>query len=274
MLPPTYGTAAATPPPARPAAARASRRAPTLGAVPELTPAARFACWFAAYADERTSLDEALDAITGRDTAHHLVGMEDDGGAATPMALGLGRLRAAGVDYVALSLPAPGDPVGLAGPASFNAEAVDAGEAVLLDGTGLGLVPTQVGAGVFWRVLEAAPPPPADLGEADRSLRLVLRDVADALAALDVARWRPEVADALLNLRRSGGPRLPPGMSPKAVALATTAARCRVIVDLAWEIGGETVTAHEADARAESLRPLDRAARHALAAACSAPVGR
>ncbi len=239
----------------------------------KLSPAARFACWFAAYAGGRTSLDEALDAIVDDDAAHHLVGLEGDGAAeATPLALGLGRLRALGVDYVMLALPAAGDPAGLAGPADFNSEAVDVGEAVILDGAGVGLVPVQVGAGVFWQVRPAAAPPPPDLGEADRGLRAVLREVADTLAALDVAQWQPDVADALLNLRRSGGPHLPPGMGQKAVAVATTAVRCRAIVDLAWQTDGATVTGRETDARLDSLRPLDRAARRALAAACSAPL--
>lgn len=237
-----------------------------------LSPGPRFACWFAAYARGDASLDDALDAITGPDAAHHLLGLDADADTATPLALGLGRLRASAVDHVALSLPATGDPAGLAGPADFNAEAVDAGEAVLLGGAGLGLVPSPVGAGVFWQVRRAEAPPPPDLGEADRGLRAVLREVADTLAALDVARWQPDVADALLNLRRAGGPRLPPGMEPRAVALATTAARCRVVVDLARQTEGATVTAHEADARVEGLRPLDRAARRALAAACSAPL--
>jgi hypothetical protein len=204
---------------------------------PGLSAGARFACWFAAYADGRTSLDEALDAITGEDAAHHLVGLDD--GDATPLALGLGRLRARGVEYVALALPAPGDPCGLAGPAGFNAE-----------------------------------PPPPDLGEADRGLRAVLREAAELLADLDVAAWQPEVADALLNLRRADGPSLPPGMEPRAVALATTAARCRAIVDLARQTDGGALTAAQADARTASMRPLDRAARRALAAACSAPVAR
>lgn len=252
--------------------------APRLGQVsvqsPGLPPGARFACWFGAYLGGRTSLDEALDAITGDDTAHHLLGLEDDD--ATPLALGLGRLGrlCQAVDFVALALPAAGDPAGLAGPPDFNAEAVHAGEAVLLDGAGLGLVPARVGAGVFWQVRPAHAPPPPDLGEADRGLRSVLRQVADTLAELDVARWRPEVADALLNLRRAGSPHLPPGMDPKAVALATTAARCRVIVDLAAEDDGAGVTAQEVDQRAASLRPLDLAARRGLAAACSGPVRR
>jgi hypothetical protein len=250
-----------------------------------LSAGARFACWFGSYVNGGTSLDDALDAITGADVAHHVVGLDaddvsddaSDADAATPLALALGRLRRTVLDrsdHVSLSLPAPGDPAGLAGPADFNTEAVDAGEAVLLGGAGLGLVPAQVGAGVFWRVHRAAAPAPPDLGEADRGLRSVLREVADALAALDVARWQPDVADALLNLRRSGGPRLPPDMAPKAVALATTAARCRVIVDLAWRTEGATPTGYEADVRTASLRPLDRAARRALAAACSTPVAR
>jgi hypothetical protein len=82
------------------------------------------------------------------------------------------------------------------------------------------------------------------------------------------------VADALLNLRRSGSPPLPPGMDQKAVALATTAVRCLVIVGLARQTEGGAVIAAEADARTAALRPLDRAARRALAAACSAPVAR
>jgi hypothetical protein len=251
-----------------------------------LSPGARFACWFAAYARADTSLDEALDAITGDDAAHHLVGLDesadgaDGADAATPLALGLGRLRARILDqaerpgHVALSLPASGDPAGLAGPADFNADAVEAGEAVLLGGAGLGLIPARVGAGVFWRVRPAAAPPPPDLGEADRGLRSVLREVADTLAALDLAQWQPDVADALLNLRRSGGPHLPPGMDPRAVAVATTASRCRAIVDLARQTEGAAVTGYDADARDAGLRPLDRAARRALAAACSAPVSR
>jgi hypothetical protein len=242
-----------------------------------LSPGARFACWFTAYVRGDTSLDDALDAITGGDAAHHVVGLEADGDAATPLALGLGRLRGAALDladHVALSLPAAGDPAGLAGPADFNAEAVDAGEAVLIGGAGLGLVPCRVGAGVFWQTRLADAPPPPDLGEADRGLRSVLREVADTLAALDLAQWQPDVADALLNLRRSGGPHLPPGMDPRAVSVATTAVRCRAIVDLARQTEGSTVTAFDADARDAGLRPLDRAARRALAAACSSPLPR
>lgn len=240
----------------------------------DLSPGARFACWFAAYATSRVSLDDALDAITASDAAHHVVGVDGTDATATPLALALGALRGRGADHVHLALPTAGDPVGLAGPAEFNLEAVDAGEAVLLGGAGLGLVPSVVGSGVFWRVRRADRPTARDVAEADRDLRTALRDTADTLASLDVARWSPDAADALLNLRAGGGPDLPPGTDARAVALASTACRCLAIVDVARRTDGAAVTAYEADQRTAALRPLDAAARRGLAAACSTPIPR
>ena len=43
--------------------------------------------------------------------------------------LALGELRRLGASGCSLALPAPGDPLGLAGPPAFNAEALEAGEA-------------------------------------------------------------------------------------------------------------------------------------------------
>ena len=124
---------------------------------------------------------------------------------AEPLVTGLGRLRAAGADALGAALPAEGDPVGLGGPAAFNAAALEAGEAVVaLDAAGFalhGLVPDRVGAAVTWQVMPAERRQLPDVGEADRALRAALPEAADALAALDVARWRPEVADRLMNLR-------------------------------------------------------------------------
>ena len=67
---------------------------------------------------------------------------------------------------------------------------------------------------------------------------------------------------------------LPPGMGDRAVRLAGLAARCRTVVELALEDDGGSVTAAEADARTETLRPLDRAARRGLVAACAYPFER
>jgi hypothetical protein len=232
---------------------------------------ARFALWFSAWVSGTTSLDDSRDAIVADDAAHDVVSLPDqDGTVALILAMGL--LRAEGATAAGLALPVPGDPLGLAGPGDFNTNALDAGEGVVLGGTDLGLVPRRTGAGVTWTchlaVSRRHVPDPA---EADTSLRQALVKASDALADLDVARWRPDVADDLMALRRPVDVGFPSGMTPRAVRLASLATRCRAIVDLALADDGGSVTAAEADARRAALTPLDHAARRGLVAACSFP---
>lgn len=237
----------------------------------QLPRSARLALWFTAWVDGHASLDEARDAVVGDDAAHHVVGLPDRG-EAVPLILALGLLRTEGGARASLALPVPGDLLGLAGPAGFNSEVVDAGEGVVVDGAGLGLVPHPVGAAVQWvchpanRTLQVPDP-----GEADRGLREALLATTESLADLDVARWRPEVADALMDLRRQVDLVVPREMAPRAVRLAGLATRCRRIVELALEDDGGSVTRQEADARREALRPLDQAARRGLVAVCAYP---
>jgi hypothetical protein len=237
----------------------------------QLPVSARFALWFTAWAHDRASLDEARDAIVGDDTAHDVVALPGRT-EPVPLILALGLLRAEGGARAALALPLPGDLLGLAGPAGFNEDVLEAGEGVVVDGAGLGLVPYPVGAAVQWicQPAHAAVQVP-DPGEADTGLRQALLGTTDRLASLDVARWRPEVADALMDLRRQVDLVLPPAMSPRAVRLAGLSTRCRTIVGLAMEDDGGSVTAHEADARRDALLPLDHAARRGLVAACAYP---
>lgn len=230
---------------------------------------AHLALWFTAWVAGRVSLDGARDAIVGSDTAHHVAGLPGDADA-VPLILALGRLRALGATGAGLALPVPGDPLGLAGPGDFNAEALEVGEAVVLDGVDAGLVPRVAGAGVVWTFHDAVSHRQVpDPSEADTSLRRALLDAANALAALDVARWRPEVADELITLRRTTDITFPPDSGPRAVRLASLAARCRVIVDLALDDDGGAVSSGEADLRRAALTPLDHAARRGLVAACS-----
>jgi hypothetical protein len=239
-----------------------------------LPASARFALWFSAWTAGTASLDEARDGIVGGDTAHDVVGLPDRPDA-VPLILALGLLRAEGGRHAGLALPVPGDLLGLAGPAGFNVEVVDVGEAVVVEGAGLGLVPHRAGAGVQWRCYRATTERQVpDPSEADALLRRALLGTADRLADLDVARWRPDVADELTSLRRHVDLAFPPGMGSRAVRLAGTAARCRAIVELALEDDGGSVTAAEADARTEALRPLDHAARRGLVAACAYPFER
>jgi len=232
---------------------------------------ARFALWFSAFAAGRASLDETRDRVVEDDAAHDVHGLPDQDGP-LPLILALGRLRAEGATGAGLALPVPGDPLGLGGPATFNREVLDIGEGVVLGGADLGLVPHRVGAGVQWQAMPAASrrqlPDPS---EADALLRRTLLGTTEALTDLDVARWRPELADELMALRRRSDLVLPGGMAPRAVRLTELSSRCRVIVELALEDDGGAVSAIEVDSRREALRPLDHAARRGLVAACSFP---
>lgn len=231
----------------------------------------RLALWFSAWTRDTLSLDSARDAIVGQDAAHVVAGLPGHD-APVPLILALGVLRGAGATSAGVAFPVPGDPLGLAGPAGFNGEALDAGEAVLLTGADLGLVPVRAGAGVLWQCLPAQTRRQVpDLAEADIALRQALPRAADALAALDVARWRPEVADALMDRRTQVLDDLPAGLSSRAERMLAAGMRCRRIVGLALADDGGAVAAHEADARRRALDPLDQAARRALVAAVEHP---
>jgi hypothetical protein len=237
--------------------------------VPSLPLSARFALWFSAWADGRASLDDTRDAIVGGDAAHDVVGLPGGPGS-QPLILALGLLRSHRATGAGIALPVPGDLLGLAGPASFNAEVVEAGEAVVLEDADLGLVPHRVGAGVQWVCHQAVSrrqlPDPS---EADTALRQALSRTSGLLAELEVARWRPEVADELMALRSTADLGFPDVMAPRAVRMASLATRCRAIVELALDDDGGSTTAAEADARRQALLPLDHASRRALVAACT-----
>jgi hypothetical protein len=232
---------------------------------------ARFALWFSAWTSGSASLDDARDAIVADDAAHDVVGVPGSSGS-QPLIIALGLLRSRQARAAGIALPVPGDPLGLAGPTTFNGEVVHAGEGVVLDGADLGLVPQRTGAGVVWTCHQAVSrrqlPDPS---EADQSLRQALLSTTAMLAELDVARWRPDVADELMSLRRAADFAFPEAMSPRAVRLAALSTRCRTIVGLALEDDGGSVTAVEADARRQALGPLEHAARRGLVAACAFP---
>jgi hypothetical protein len=154
----------------------------------------------------------------------------------------------------------------------FNTAALEAAEAVVAVDCHAGLVPVRVGPTYQWVALEAGRRQLPDVGEADRGLRASMLESAGLLAEVDVARWRPEVADELLDLRRVSALAAPPGVPARCVALAARALQARRIVALALQDDGGAVTAAEAGARRAAIVPLDRAGRRALTAACSPEV--
>jgi hypothetical protein len=231
----------------------------------------RLAWWGTAWLRGHAVTDLVIDAVIGGDATHVVAGLPGADGTAT-LVEGLAELRRLGATAVGAAFPAEGDPVGLGGPADFNREALEAGEAVLVDGTGLGLVPRRTGAAVAWTVHPAGPRQLADVGEADRALRAGLLETAEALAELEVARWRPEVADRLMNLRHRAPIAAPDGVPARCVDLAARGLQASGIVELALEDEGGSLTAYDAEQRRAALVPLDRAGRRALTAACSPEV--
>lgn len=223
------------------------------------------AWWLTAWLRGHEVTDHVLAALTGDET-HVVTGLVESGSLFDLLV----HARGSGADQAGLALPVEGDPLGLGGPRALNDAALEAGEAVVLPG--LGLVPGVTGSGVEWTALPAQRRQLPDVGEADRGLRWGLTEAADRLAALDVARWRPEVADALMDLHRPPALTAPAGTPSRCVHLAARGLQAWSIVDLALADDGGALSAYEAQQRRAALQPLERAARRALVAACSPEV--
>lgn len=236
---------------------------------------ARVAWWGTALLRGHIAAAEFLDAL-GPDYVAHVVVGHPTASTLVDWVLEVGGDRSrtvavAGSAGLAAVFPEPGDPFGLTGPAGFNTAAIDVGEAVLAVGTGAagGLVPEPVGRAIEWHSHDTAPRVPPDLGEADRELRSVLVHSVAELARLDVAKWRPEVADELQDLRHGAPLVAPPGVPPRVVDLARRAVHLWSVVELASVDDGAAVSASQARARDAAVLPLGRAARRALTVACS-----
>ncbi|MET8578642.1 hypothetical protein [Streptomyces sp. NPDC005012] len=255
--------------------------------------AGRLAAWGNALLAHLVPPDDAVAAIVGDDALHRVEGLPGED-RAVGLSLALGRLRALGATGLRLALPAPGHPLGLSGPAEFNARALEAEEAVVCHGVALGLVPEVHEAGpegaggaedvhveVVWHCLPVREAPPADvpsLGEAERELAEALREATEVLTRLDVAASGP-VAEAALDAYRARAERaqgrdaLAPGYPPRAARVLRLAERVGLLVSLAYERGhGGAVSAGEMAARREALRPVERTARRAMVAAYNAAV--
>lgn len=242
--------------------------------------AATLVAWGNAWLNGHAGLDDAVDEVErlcGPQVVAGLPAATPD--TETPLRSALAGLRAEGLDGFRLALPAPGDPLGLPGPAPFTADAVQAGQAVLLTapGTPLGLVPHEDRrgssyVGTRWQVTSTGPglPDVPSLPEADRQLTLAMRDATEAMLTVDgIGGAPPEWADAVAALRRPGetGTALAPGYPARAHRLAALAGRLSLVVGLVRDANGQVLSAGQARCRDEALRALDHAVRRALVAA-------
>ena len=222
------------------------------------------AMWLDAVRAGRAGPDDLAAAVRGDDPHHVVTGLPGHG------ALELEELSAVLAGPVSLALPAPGDPVGLGGPAEFNLAALEAGEAVVA-GT-IGLVPLEDARTVVWCAHPADAVPWVDERETASELRLALVDVTRRLVDLDVAAWRPDIPDLLLNQRQRPLLPLPPGYDGRRLETTERAVLCLDILELARSGDGGAVSAYEMDRRRAALDDLDRAARRALVGACSSRI--
>lgn len=240
------------------------------------------ALWLAEPGPGAGPVQRTLDAVQGDDEPHRVTTAGTDVPATGAGLADLVAAWASGPRTVAAVLPAPGDPAGT--PAAVAAPALEAGEAVLVSTPAgdFAAVPQveefgsvyEPGHLVTWAV-HAVPPwqtalvgQVGTLAEADRALTAALSRATEALVALDVARWRPDAAEQIAALRSAADARsLPPGLDARRVRMLGTAARLRAIVRIATSDDGAAVNLWQADQRTSALRDVERAARHALAAA-------
>ncbi|PVU81250.1 hypothetical protein DDP54_17030 (plasmid) [Cellulomonas sp. WB94] len=223
-----------------------------------------------------------VSAVQGDDEPHAVVSAPDTAELGSTLAE-LVDVWAGGARIVAAALPAPGDPAGV--PAAIGQLAAAAGECLLV-ATGArsyAAIPRveefgsvyEPGHLVRWEVVTVPEwqtgliGQVGSLADAERDLRTALTQATRALAALDVARWRPDAAEAIASLRSDGNPgwRLPRGVDARRVRVLASAARLRAIVALATADDGGAVNLWQADQRSTALREVDRAARRAMSAA-------
>lgn len=249
---------------------------------------ARLAAWGTAVLADGLDPALAVAAVT-RDDEPHAVSADFEVSATLGLAAGggllelLSCLQRHGTPSLTVALPAPGDLVGLPGPAAFNESATEAGECVLAHegaGPAIGIVAQvtefgsvyEPGAIVAWQAHAVGRRRVTDLGsvrEADRELRSALAEAVEELARLDVARWREDAADRVAAIRDGGLERgvVPPTTPPRCVQVLARAARVRAIVELASEDDGAATTQQEVQRRAGALRRLDGVSRRAMVAA-------
>lgn len=244
--------------------------------------APRLAAWGSAWLASMVSYDDVVSSVT-RDRQHQVVGLPGHPDT-VPLGWALTELRSTGATAVRLALPVPGDLVGVPGPDELRHAALSAGAAAVAIGPagGVGLVPRREQHGnesegltvvVTWTAVVAEPLERdgyIPLREAEQELTEALRESTDALLDLDVARWRPELADALSAMRRTSrsgrdeGSWLPPGYPARARLLLSRAAQLGRVVELATaDDPGASVTTGEILGRRSALGGLERAVRRA-----------
>ena len=205
-----------------------------------------------------------LSLVEGPDGAHDVIGSVVTGSSDTPTAAAdddSGRVSleqwlasARPLSRVSAVLPSPAGGTGTWGLLP------DIDEGVVLEGAAgrVLLVPEDSGTSVSWHAAHAR-----------RQVHAATEEAIEALIELDLARERPEMADALNDLLTAVvDPRLvPPWLERRDRELLERSLRLAGMCELALDDDGAATTALQAQRRADVLRPLLAVARHGAAAA-------
>lgn len=200
-----------------------------------------------------------------------------------------------GIPSISVVLPIPGDARGLAPGTQFEADAMSAGEAVIVThpddpGLAVGLVPEfeyddsdgelvmPELAALSWTVYSLPGAPVIDhieLGEAEYELRLAVRSAADTLTAIGLGSTGVDVDDprAMVEqlLESTRHHQVPEPAPSRAVRVLENAAHVDAIITVTAglsRIGTQSLS--QAQIATDALRPLAAVVRSARMAALSA----
>ena len=279
-------------------------------------PSVSLSVWANAWLAGHAAPDDVLDALTAWAPAHSVIAYDavaagrtglpwPDVDAAGSMSL-LQTMRTAAArggeegwsarPSISLALPVPGDVRGLAAGTQFQADALEAGEAVLVtaaDGTAIGLVPyyadpepggpepggahpTEAPLPVLsWSVYSLPTAPVADqmdLGESEYALRSAVRSAAEALSNLHLTTAAEDPRALVEEVLAAGGHhRIPEHAPARAVRVLSTAAHVDAIITVGSDLAPSgTRSSSEARIADGALRPLATVVRSARSAAVSA----
>jgi len=277
-------------------------------------PSVSLAVWANSWMAGAAAPDDVLDALSQWTQSHSVTAYDsvaaqrtglpwpdlDNAGAVSLLQTMRTVARPAAVQpAIALALPVPGDVRGLPPGTQFGRDATAAGEAVIVGdaGAAIGVVPDfeypddyadspdtdddefdPEPCGLSWTVysLDAAPvTAPADLGDAEYTLRDAVRSAADALGALragtsgtDVADPRRLVEQVLDSMRAH---RIPDHAPPRAVRVLENAAHVDAIITVSSGlIPSGLQSSSEVRIASDALRPLTGVVRSARLAAVDA----
>lgn len=249
--------------------------------------------WVSAWLHGSAAADDVLDALVPWAELHEVVAADELTAALFDLplppdppcspAMLLAAVRRAGGSTARLILPVAGDMRGLAPSSqrqgSFGWESLRSGQGVLLPGADIGVVPSDVAESVVrWTVhrIGTSPNGTAEyvgLTAAEHALRSAVRDAAATLSALDIARHRPEVRDQIADtLAARPRPPWPAGTPGRVLRVLENADEVMAILTAAAGDDGAAVSASEARARTDALRPLAAAVRAARLAAVAEAV--